>query len=864
MLAQHQGLADNLFRLLGLQREPAVDLISFLLCLHDIGKFAKKFQAKVPRLYPDCFDDDPVRMSTRYDHGRGGLRLFDADGESFRLPGGYSPSAWRPLISAVTGHHGSPPTPCYGESSISLLPDYGKVGLKAAAEFVKQACQLFRLPQRLPPPDRGSIRRASFAVAGIAVLADWIGSNQEWFPYCAPDQDFKTYWDAARQSADQAVDKAGVLPAVGSRHLDYEALIGTHAPSPMQEWTCSVELPAGPALFMIEDETGSGKTEAALMLAHRLMVSSRAEGVYVALPTMATANAMFDRLADAHRHLFAVDATPSVALVHGAQEMHRGFRSAMWSAGRGEVAYAGAQSDDGSDVDASVACAAWIADDRRRAFLADAGAGTVDQALLSVLPSRHQSLRLLGLMRRVLILDEVHAYDAYMQREIESLLEFQAGLGGSAVLLSATLPLNIRRRLADAFAKGLGDLGQTRQVAPGELDYPMVTVCATGKRTHTKVAGRAGRARALPVRFLRGPEAALEAVEREARDGKAVLYIRNTVDDALDAHQELTTRGLAPDIFHARFALVDRLKIERRVVENFGKRSTERAGRVLIATQVVEQSLDLDFDALVTDLAPVDLLIQRAGRLWRHEWRERKGQPELLVVAPEPKPDASAEWFRDAFPRAAYVYQDHARLWLSAKVLEAAGVIESPDGLRDLIEAVYGDGAEEHLPQALRDSFGDAEGKAGRDRGVATTNVLNLVKGYVWDGGAWEKEVRTPTRLVDDPQVTLRLALVHTGRIEPYAHASAPDEPWRAWRLSELSVSARRVSNEAIPIEHATASQTAKEAWTRFDEDKILVALEESGAAGTGLLGACATASRAVRLSYDREVGLTWLSEGPD
>ena len=191
------------------------------------------------------------------------------------------------------------------------------------------------------------------------------------------------------------------------------------------------------------------------MLAHRLMVACRADGLYIALPTMATANAMFDRLSAACGSLFMAGANPSIALVHGARDFH-GFRSAVLRADRNEAPYSEAPGQvEESDTTASTACAAWIADDRRRSFLADVGAGTVDQALLSVLPSRHQSLRLLGLMRRVLVLDEVHAYDAYMQREIETLLEFQAGLGGSAILLSATLPLAVRERLADAFSNGL-------------------------------------------------------------------------------------------------------------------------------------------------------------------------------------------------------------------------------------------------------------------------------------------------------------------------------------------------------------------------------------------------------------------------
>ena len=358
---------------------------------------------------------------------------------------------------------------------------------------------------------RRRVKRASFAVAGIAVLADWIGSNQEWFPYFEPVRDLGAYWNDARERAQRAVREAGVLPAAAaaSGSLRYGNLIGLQkaAPSPMQRWAEKVALPSGPTLFMIEDETGSGKTEAALMLAHRLIASGAADGLYVALPTMATANAMFDRLAGAHRHLFAADAQPSIALAHGARDMHEGFRAAMQRGGRDEDPYSdtggrdeapysdtGAR-DEASETTASAACAAWIADDRRRTFLADAGAGTIDQALLAILPSRHQSLRLLGLMHRVLILDEVHAYDAYMQREMERLLEFQAGLGGSAILLSATLPLSVRERLTDAFANGLGkEVGD----ASLSMDYPTATVWATNIRSSTKVAWTTGAGALAP------------------------------------------------------------------------------------------------------------------------------------------------------------------------------------------------------------------------------------------------------------------------------------------------------------------------------------------------------------------------------
>lgn len=866
LLARHRGLRQSLSGLLDLPSEETVSVVCFLLCLHDIGKFAKKFQAKVPALYPDCFGDDPARIPIHYDHGAGGLHLFNADTDArlLHFPSGSSRRVWNPLVSAVVGHHGAPPQPVFGESLVTLQSDFGKAGIEACEAFIQQIRDLFALPKALPPLERGRVRRASFALAGLAMLADWIGSKQEWFPYCESAQDLDAYWRHTRRQAVRAVDEAGVLPAESNSRLDYGALIGADAsPTPMQDWAKSIELPDGPALFLIEDETGSGKTEAALMLAQRLMASGRADGLYVALPTMATANAMFDRLATVYRHLFTADACPSIALAHSARDMHDGFRSAVLAAGRDEAPYSHTgDQDGGSETTASAACAAWIADDRRRAFQADAGAGTVDQALLSILPSRHQSLRLLGLMRRVLILDEVHAYDAYMQREIEQLLEFQAGLGGSAILLSATLPLSIRKRLAGAFSKGLG----TKEVPPhsvgSDMDYPLATVCGADAHISTKVFGQTGRARMLPVRFLRTSEEALIAVEQAARIGQAVLYIRNTVDDVLEAHAALTARGLDADVFHARFALVDRLKIEKRVVATFGKLSTsaQRASKVLIATQVVEQSLDLDFDTLITDLAPVDLLIQRAGRLWRHHRPAREGQPELLVVGPEPIADADEAWFSRAFPRAAYIYKDHARLWLTTKALTDTGGIESPAGLRALVETVYGDGAEAGIPEALQESFFGAEGKAGAERGVANTNVLDLAKGYVRDGGAWDSDVRTPTRLVDDPQVTLRLTRSRGARIEPYAPYAEPDEPWRAWRLSEVSVAARRVGGEAVPPEYAAAVQVAKAAWMRFDSDKILVVLEETEAGNQTLSGTAMSGGEAptdIRLSYNPQRGLT-------
>lgn len=875
ILTSDRSLRDRFCALLGMKTDVAVPIICYLLAIHDIGKFAKKFQAKAPRHFPKCFDTDPEDVATSYDHGNGGLRLFDVCEAAFQLPRDTGWRAWRPLIAAVAGHHGSPPPGDRSAGIVSLYPDFGKAGIDAARDFLGLAHELFDVPARMPTINANSARRTSFALAGFAVLADWLGSNQEWFGYRAPNSDLEEYWRSARQRARKAIDKAGVIPADKAARVDFDDLIGVAGakPTPMQRWVQELDLPECPAMFLIEDETGSGKTEAAVMLAHRLMSAGAADGIYVALPTMATANAMFDRLARTYRLLFGDHAEPSIALAHGARGMHEGFRGAVLPGGRVESGHSGESgSTDESEITASAACSAWIADDRRRTFLADVGVGTIDQALLSILPTRHQSLRLLGLMRRVLVLDEVHAYDAFMQSEIERLIEFQAGLGGSVVLLSATLPESIRSRLSAAFMKGVG---MDTPDGDTSFSYPLATVCTNEGVACMSIDGSTDRARRLPVRFLRSVDAAYVEVVAAAQAGQAVLYLRNSVDDALDAYRELTDRGLATQLFHARFALADRLAIERRVLETFGKRSSperrlhdDGRGQVLVATQVVEQSLDLDFDAMVTDLAPIDLLVQRAGRLWRHNRPGRpSGDPELLVVGPEPLAQAVDTWFSELFPRAAFVYQNHALLWLTARVLQDSGAIESPAGLRTLVEAVYGPDAPDNIPAGLDSSYWDEYARSNAERSIGAHNALEFDAGYIRDGGVWDLDHKTPTRINDDEQVILRLARVIDGRIEPWAQESPSGESWRAWRLSEVTVSARRIGSEAVAPEHARAAKDAKADWTRYEDDRILVVLEQNPSGNAehwvGRAAAPGSGSDIVEVRYDRCCGLAVIADRP-
>ena len=845
LLARWLDLAARLAAGLGLEVNAATALLIRLLALHDLGKFARRFQAKSPAHYDPSFG--PIEhVTTDYDHASGGYSLLQSDpGLREGLP---EWAGLARLAASVTGHHGSPP-----RELSDLRAIFHRHGTTAAHAFTGMLSAL--LPSPAPRLDRARTIRASFRLAGFAVLCDWIGSNEDWFHYQEPDafESLAHYWDYARQQADRAVAEAGVIPAVSAPRRTFAELTGHgFEPSPMQRWAAEVALPEGPLLAVLEDETGSGKTEAALMLAHRLIASGRAESIYIALPTMATANAMFERLAASYRKLFANGADPSIALAHGRRDLVAAFR---------EARLAGARTDDRydnrpEDLTASGACAEWIADDRRRAFLADIGAGTIDQAALAVLPSRYQSLRLFGLGRSVLVVDEIHAYDDYVRELIVALLEFHASQGGSAILLSATVPAGIRADFVRAFARGAGGAGED-DPAPC---YPRATLWSPATVGADPVCGRADRARAVPVRFLANGDDAIEAAAAAAGAGAAVLYLRNTVQDAHEAHRALEALGLTPMLFHSQFTLVDRLERERSILELFGPHSTaeQRRGRILVATQVAEQSLDIDFDLVISDLAPIDLIIQRAGRLWRHTRPDRPGAPELLVVSPDPVDEPDPDWYARLFRRGAFVYRHHGRLWLTARMLKQAAAIRSPEGLRELVEAVYGDAAV--MPAGLEERSWTEEGREGAAAGFGRQNVLKVGNGYDRGGGLWATEERTPTRLVDEEQVTLRLARIEADEVVPWAPIEDADAH-RAWRLSEVNIARRRISGEAVPPELSAAARRARAVWTRYDQEKVLVVLREEDGRW---LGAVSSEDRGPReISYTKRSGLLATAAAP-
>jgi CRISPR-associated endonuclease/helicase Cas3 len=827
-----------------------------LVALHDIGKFHPEFQNKVSGYCKEHFPDlaKYARHGGRHDllgfQIADELELFNAFAPHLER---WSPTEFQTLFAAVAFHHGSPKET---DSNSAWRKGVHPVA-PAIRQYIEDVFQLIPCEGMLRRLQKSALEIVSWAVAGLTVLADWIGSNSEIFKFHKPTLTVAEYWgQIARKRAEKAVTKAGILPvAIRGLAAPADLLPFGKTASPLQIAAFDVPVRDGPQLFIIEDVTGAGKTEAALILASRLLAAGQADGLYFALPTMATANAMYERMRDVYRRLFASNELPSLVLAHGRRALNDGFTETILSAPPVTMIVG-----DGSEQ-SEVACAAWIADDGRKSFFAHVGAGTIDQALLGVLPSRHQALRLWGLADRVLIVDEAHSYDPYVNRELERLIEFHTALGGSTVVLSATLASRERSRLAEAYGKG----AQHRtgiSVAPAcSQHYPLLTAISANDCHERPLESREELKRTFPVKRLADSDAAVEAVASAARAGASVAWIRNAVDDAVEAAQALEAKGLEPLLLHARFAMGDRLDKEQEIADRLGRDSKpdHRHRFVIVGTQILEQSLDYDVDAMVSDLAPIDLIIQRAGRLWRHPDRAERplANAELLVVSPDPNDVRDERWYAQVSDRAPFVYRDHRVIWRTSRALFDAGRIETPGKVRDLIARVYDDGAEP-CPEAIENASRDADGQRYSHVSVAENNLLQLTKGYYENNRLWQDDRRISTRLEEEPSVVFRLGLVSDGKIVPWCSEKIDMNDARqkrqAWALSEVSIQTRRASGVPLPAgDLARMVQAAKSDWGRWEQDTPLLLLEPDGSSWRGRV----TAGGGERVAlYDKRLGL--------
>ena len=763
---------------------------AFLVALHDLGKFSASFRAMLL--------GQPYRGFRHWQHSYRLLRDHD------RVLGGVigaTPGLRKMLYAAVAGHHGGPPAYLDNRKYKDQAAQIGAEASNFAREAIEAVAPLF--PEAaLDGITESEACRVSWALSGLTVQADWIGSNSEWFPPQQAGTPVATYWHQTLARANKAISEAGLHRARPMPNGASEVLTHAGPPRPMQAAVAEIGLPAGPVMGLIEDTTGSGKTEAALILAARMMAAGKGDGFFFALPTMATSNAMLERLESIAPRLF--DGRPSLALTHGRAKMNDLFRSI-----RGR---------DGSDPGGGPSCGSWLADDRRRILLADIGVGTIDQALMAVLPTRFNTLRLRALSGHILIVDEAHEFDPYMEAQLRRLLQFHALLGGSAIVMTATLPLGMRAGYAKAFQKGLG----IRRPCDVTGDaYPMLTVVGHEIDSVRPQPFPEAR-RDVVVNRLIDEAAAIRMLRTGVERGAACAWIRNSVNGAIESAKALREAGIETDLLHARFTVADRLKHEAAVQGRFGRDGVGRAARVVVATQVIEASLDLDFDLMVSDLAPIGSLIQRAGRLWRHmDRRPAAGRPvtgpALHVLAPDPHQVDDANWLRRLLGSGARVYPQDVQ-WRTAKVLFDRGAIQVPGGLRDLIEAVHGEDAPE-VPEALRGAEIETMGRQMSEAQQALNQVLDADDAY--DQPQMQRvfdDDRYPTRL-GIPQVTLRLAREEGGRLLPWA-----GERPLGWQSSEVLISAARYWKLQGVDQDRPEITVVREAWPDWTRNSVLVA----------------------------------------
>lgn len=854
-------------------RDAVLSWFAFWFAIHDLGKFSISFQGQRSDLIEMLQGAVPSSLGLPdVRHDSLGMWLWDEDlrpvAQQERWFGG-DPDTLVGLqywIRAVMGHHGQPPI----EQRRSVGIHFRGRDRAAAGDFVAAMRHLLLTPAAAAlPAEIGAdafelvSQELSWWVAGLMVLSDWIGSNTDFFPYSDNTElSLAEYWQMAQGRARQVIEHCGVLPSMQSDLQAFATLFPRIAtPSPLQDWACHVPIDASPQIHLLEDVTGAGKTEAAVMLTHRLMAGGCADGFFIGLPTMATANAMYGRIAQVYDRLFPQPV--SLALAHRSKKLVEEFQGSVLPAGVDEHDWRQ------GDETATQRCTRWLADHNKRALLAPAGVGTIDQALLAALQSKHQSLRLLGLVRKVLVVDEVHACDAYMQRTLELLLEFHARAGGSAVLLSATLTKQMKHALLKAFAKGCG---QRRLPAPAIDDYPLVTSWSKSRPANvaeSPVPTRAAVQRTVQVRYLSDHGQVVDTIRAGLAAGHCIAWIRNTVGDALDAYAEMSSH-VDPEritLFHARFALGDRLDIEERVLQCFGRESDAvlRGGRLLIATQVAEQSLDIDLDLIVSDLAPIDRLIQRAGRLHRHVRdaagnpladgaADQRGAPCLWVLGPEWTDEPEPSWFKKAFPKGAAVYPNHGELWLSAQCLQS-GRFTMPDDARRLIETVFG-GDDAALPVGLQKNALQAAGVAMGNAAQATRNSVKLDSGYLRTGLEWDEDSIAPSRLGEDT-IEVLLARWHGDRLVPWrADKPAP----HAWAYSTVRVAKRLIADTAQPSTppRQAALDAAREALPGGGKWVVLLPLEEVDGVfeATGISSTKDGGERITRWRYSAAAGL--------
>lgn len=724
---------------LGSDEDEAGRVVAFWAALHDIGKISVQFQSQAEcawqQLPASLRGDRGESNGHRAGHAGAGMEsvadalawLGDvrADGVSASMPVGR-------LAQIVGGHHGR-----YARLDSDRLGNRhflevfgGQAWSEERRRHAGEAHVLLGAPA-MPP--RCSVPCAVM-ITGLVILADWLVSQEHYLRRRQGAQltgggglTPREHLAYARRHVPHLVEEAGLLAAPRDPRLTFAEALDLPSPNPLQQ-SVMEELPraasSGPGILVVTAATGDGKTETGWEAERLLSAVSGANGFVHLLPTTATSDHLYTRTTPYVRRQ-TPGSRASVTLTHSMAWLNAAYTGDDEAAAPQECPVL-------TQGGGSEAPRRWL-HGAKRALLAQFAVGTVDQALMAILPVRHNALRMLALSGKTVIVDEAHAYDPYMQVLLGRLVNWLAAYGCSVILLSATLPRSVGDRLVKEYLNGAGR--SLREMKKNKTSFPVpypgwlfasadggaVTAISEPQRRaqaeerncELEVEQRKVRhlAPVIPreaaeppkpsVRF-RVLEEALEPVLSDA--GGVALVVCTTVDDAQATHDRLrrrmTERDLDPaeiTLLHARLPAEIREERSGRLTAHLGRTGERPHRQIVVATQVIEQSLDLDADLVVSDLAPIAQLLQRAGRCWRHEkwWRE-KGRPggrarprwavgpRLVVLDPLLDGGKVPAHWGEVYPEA---------LLAETSALLAPGNVtfQVPEDVPGLVEDVHGD-----------------------------------------------------------------------------------------------------------------------------------------------------------------------------
>ena len=711
--------------------------IGALAAMHDIGKISPGFQRKC-EMWLKEYNLFEKAVNGRWDalmesnHGKisqHSIQEFLTEKQTSRAMAAY-------LSAVIGGHHGRLnlpnlhwPQPLQMNSIIEN--GSGIDWEQERKDAIKTIWNKFAVKTRLS--EITDENPSLWWIAGLTSVADWIGSDERFFSAIKSSMPSNSPEIALIALGAIGFNKVEIIKGLSFHDLFYdkEKPGAIWKPNEMQQKAFSAI--TDPGVYIIEAPMGTGKTEAALWASYQLLSKNKAKGIYFALPTQATSNRI---------HIRINDFIERIAPNSGKSRL---IHANSWLMDQNEI-ISPAKTEASNSQDDARKSRDWFSS-AKRALLAPFGVGTVDQALLGVVAAKHFFVRHFALAGKVVIIDEVHSYDLYTGTLIDKLITTLEGLGCTVIVLSATLT---RKRRGQIIA-----FGNDSQDDESIRAYPLIT----GRKESNPIKPvevKQPPSYEVQVSFQTADIAGQEAIVL-AEKGGCVLWICNTVEAAQKQFQyfdKLSNKKFIMGLLHSRFPFWRRKELENEWMERLGKNGKSRCGSILVSTQIVEQSVDLDADLMVTELAPTDMLLQRLGRLWRHKRKRPKGLQARLIIISEEK---SLEEFRLMKPK-----EILERLGPKSNIYEPIMLLRSlqewkkydnrkikiPYEIRSLLEATYNEATEN--PKSWEKLFDERFIRNSNDRFKAALNS------NYWQPQLPDEE-GVQTRLNDVPTISLVL-----------------------------------------------------------------------------------------------------------